>query len=130
MIRHPLRHFWPSLYSVMTLALLLLIGGIILAHLSYKKDHHGELSYGKGLLIGTILSLVAAIVTVDDDAEDVAHARLGCCRDLAVGHPSRQALGFGVADSQEELVAPALELAGVAQPAPPAAPGLTGRFRA
>jgi hypothetical protein len=48
---------------LMALALLLLIGGIILAHLSYKKANQGEMSYGKGLLIGTILSLVAAIVT-------------------------------------------------------------------
>lgn len=48
---------------LMTLALLLLIGGIILAHLSYKKANQGQMSYGKGLLIGTILSLVTAIVT-------------------------------------------------------------------
>lgn len=48
---------------LMTLSLLLLIGGIILAHLSYKKANQGEMGYGKGLLIGTILSLVAAIVT-------------------------------------------------------------------
>jgi len=64
-----------------------------------------------------VLETPAQLVTVDDDAEDVAGTWLGRCRNLAVGHPSRHALGFGVADSKEQSVGPALELARVAQAA-------------
>ena len=63
------------------------------------------------------LEAPAQLVAVDDDAEDVAGTRLGRNGDLAVGHPSRHALGLGIADPKEQLVAPTLELAGVAQAA-------------
>ena len=48
--------------------------------------------------------------------------KLGCHgfdvgRDPVVGHPSRSALRFGIADPKKEPVAPSLEPAGVAQPA-------------
>jgi hypothetical protein len=50
--------------SVMqALLLLILIAAIVLAHLSYKKANDGLMGYGKGLLLGVVVSLLFAVIT-------------------------------------------------------------------
>ncbi|RZK98700.1 MAG: DUF4199 domain-containing protein [Hymenobacter sp.] len=39
------------------------IGGIYLAHTAFKKSNGGFMSYGEGLGIGTILSLVSGVIS-------------------------------------------------------------------
>jgi hypothetical protein len=46
-----------------SLSWLLLIAGIILAHLSYKKSNQGLMGYGKGLLIGTVVTIVSTVIS-------------------------------------------------------------------
>ena len=44
------------------LSLLILIGGIFLAHKNYKDNNGGFMSYGQGLGIGTIVSLISGLL--------------------------------------------------------------------
>lgn len=45
------------------LALIISVGGIIMAHREYKFLNGGYMNYGKGLLIGTILSVIAGLIS-------------------------------------------------------------------
>ncbi|MGY2131857.1 DUF4199 domain-containing protein [Hymenobacter sp. HD11105] len=44
------------------LSLIILIGGIFLAHKNYKDSNGGFMSYGQGLGIGTLVSLIAGLL--------------------------------------------------------------------
>jgi hypothetical protein len=44
------------------LSLIILIGGIFLAHKNYKDNNGGFMSYGQGLGIGTLVSLIAGLL--------------------------------------------------------------------
>jgi hypothetical protein len=44
------------------LSLVILIGGIFLAHKNYKDNNGGFMSYGQGLGIGTLVSLIAGLL--------------------------------------------------------------------
>ncbi|QNP51020.1 DUF4199 domain-containing protein [Hymenobacter qilianensis] len=44
------------------LGIVILIGGIFLAHKNYKENNGGFMSYGQGLGIGVILSLVSGLL--------------------------------------------------------------------
>ncbi|MBC6609279.1 DUF4199 domain-containing protein [Hymenobacter sp. BT188] len=44
------------------LGIIILIGGIVLAHKNYKENNGGFMSYGQGLGIGVILSLVSGLL--------------------------------------------------------------------
>lgn len=44
------------------LSIVILVGGIFLAHKTYKESNGGFMSYGQGLGIGTLVSLVAGIL--------------------------------------------------------------------
>ncbi|QIL75515.1 DUF4199 domain-containing protein [Hymenobacter sp. HDW8] len=44
------------------LSLLILAGGIYLAHKFYKENNGGFMSYGQGLGIGTLISLIAGLL--------------------------------------------------------------------
>lgn len=45
------------------LAVVFSVGGIYLAHQTYKAQHGGFMSYGEGLGIGVLLSLVSGLLT-------------------------------------------------------------------
>jgi hypothetical protein len=45
------------------LLLIILIAAIVLAHISYKKANDGLMGYGKGLLLGVVVSLVSAVIS-------------------------------------------------------------------
>lgn len=44
------------------LGLIILIGGIFLAHKTYKENNDGFMSYGQGLGIGTLVSLISGLL--------------------------------------------------------------------
>jgi uncharacterized membrane protein YedE/YeeE len=44
------------------LSLVILIGGIFLAHKTYKDAHNGFMSYGQGLGIGTLVSVISGLL--------------------------------------------------------------------
>jgi type IV secretory pathway VirB2 component (pilin) len=44
------------------LSVIILIGGIFLAHKNFKENNSGFMSYGQGLGIGTLVSLVAGLL--------------------------------------------------------------------
>jgi hypothetical protein len=44
------------------LSLIILVGGIYLAHKYYKENNGGFMSYGQGLGIGTLISLIAGLL--------------------------------------------------------------------
>lgn len=45
------------------LALIISVGGIVLAHREYKRVNNGYMAYGKGLLIGTVMSIIAGLIS-------------------------------------------------------------------
>ncbi len=45
------------------LALAISVAGIVLAHREYKSANHGFMSYGRGLVIGTVLSVIAGLIS-------------------------------------------------------------------
>ncbi|SMB97854.1 hypothetical protein SAMN00120144_2243 [Hymenobacter roseosalivarius DSM 11622] len=44
------------------LSLVILVGGIFLAHKKYKENNSGFMSYGQGLGIGTLVSLISGLL--------------------------------------------------------------------
>ncbi|MBO0360053.1 DUF4199 domain-containing protein [Hymenobacter sp. BT186] len=44
------------------LSVIILIGGIVLAHKHFKQQNQGFMAYGQGLAIGTIVSAVSGII--------------------------------------------------------------------
>lgn len=45
------------------LALVISVGGIVMAHKEFKRLNGGYMNYGKGLVIGTVLSLIAGLIS-------------------------------------------------------------------
>jgi len=54
---------WTGLVIGFLIALAITIGGIVFAHRNYKKLNDGFMTYGRGLLIGTVVAVVASILT-------------------------------------------------------------------
>lgn len=52
-----------TVWISIVLALIISIGGIVMAHREYKELNGGYMNYGKGLLIGTILSVIAGLIS-------------------------------------------------------------------
>jgi hypothetical protein len=46
-----------------TLGYLLLIAGIVLAHLAFKKANQGLMGYGKGFGIGTVVTIISTVIS-------------------------------------------------------------------
>ena len=44
------------------LSVVILIGGIVLAHKHFKQQNQGFMSYGQGLTIGTVASVVSGVI--------------------------------------------------------------------
>ena len=53
------RQTWVS--SVLSIALLVVL--MVLAHREFKKTHEGAMTYGQGVGLGTLLSVVSAVLT-------------------------------------------------------------------
>jgi uncharacterized integral membrane protein len=46
----------------LTVALIISIGGMVMAHREYKRLNGGYMSYGQGLMIGTVASVIAGVI--------------------------------------------------------------------